>query len=203
MYCSLNVLAAVLLGHQLLKADGFLQARPGDPEARARARRACNLDTQGRASRVMMGADEDERFPVLSRLVGGAWEGEMRYAAGPSLLAAPFLLHGTTKCVLEGRCVKLESSVTFPNGKTRTVVMQGKQEGEAGGSIRLDPLGTANSPIYMQLAELAPDTVNTRTHTHTHTHTNAHTVCVGAFTGIQQDRRAGGAYVEHLCSIWR
>jgi hypothetical protein len=177
MYSSRNVLAAVaaVLGHQLLKADGFLQALPGRPSgARARAPRACNLDTQWRASRVMMGADEEERFPVLSRLVGGAWEGEMRYAAGPSLLAAPFVLHGTTNCVLEGRSVTLESSVTFPNGKTRTVVMQGKQEGEAGGSIRLDPLGTANSPIYMQLAELAPDTVNTHTHTHTHTHTRTH-----------------------------
>ena len=102
-----------------------------------------------------MGTVEDQVFPVLSRIAGATWVGEMRYAR-PNLEAAPFVLRGTTKCVLEGKCVMLESSVTFPNGKTRTVVMQGKKEDEH--SFRMDPLDAAG-PIYMRLAEFAPDTV--------------------------------------------
>jgi hypothetical protein len=132
------------LGHRLIPADGFLAAAraPGAPRGPAG---------------LVMGAAEEKMFPVLHRLAGGTWQGEMRYA-GPSLEPAPFTLRGTTRCVLEGKCVQLESSVTLPNGKTRTVVMQGKREGETGGSFRLDPLDAAG-PIYMRIAELEPDTV--------------------------------------------
>lgn len=101
--------------------------------------------------------DPEQLFPVLSRIACGVWEGEMRYA-GAALEAAPFVLSGTTKCVLEGRRCTLESSVTFPNGKTRTVTMRGDKTGEIGSSFRLDPLDEAG-PIYLRLAELAPDTV--------------------------------------------
>ena len=146
-----------VLNYQLLPAGGFVGAplRSVGPAARVtHARRHEHL--KGHSSLLMMGKAEDQAFPVLSRIAGGTWQGEMRYA-GPGFEAAAFVLKGSTKCVLEGRCVMLESSITFPNGKTRTVVMQGRKQ-ENGTSFRMDPLDAAG-PIYMRLAEFAPDTI--------------------------------------------
>jgi len=118
----------------------------------------CLSKGSGQTTAVLrMSIREETAFPVISRIAGGVWEGEMRYA-GAELQAAPFVLSGSTSCVIEGACCTMESSVTFPNGKTRTVTMRGEQTGERGSSFRLDPLDEAG-PIYMRLAELAPDTV--------------------------------------------
>jgi len=99
----------------------------------------------------------DKLFPVLSRMAGAVWEGEMRYA-GAALEAAPFTLRGSTRVDLVDRCVTLRSAVVFPNGRTREIAMHGNKTGEAGSSFRLDPVD-ANGPIYLRLAELAPDTI--------------------------------------------
>ena len=104
-----------------------------------------------------MGVQDEKVFPVLSQIAGGVWEGEMRYA-GASLEAAPFVLRGTTNCLLEDSICVLESAVTFPNGKTRTVTMRGQKTGGPGSNFRLDPVD-AKGPIYMRMVELAPDTV--------------------------------------------
>jgi hypothetical protein len=106
---------------------------------------------------VRMSENEEGVFPVLQHIAGGVWKGTMRYA-GSSLEPAPFVLHGSTKCLLSGRSCTLESSVTFPNGNMRTVTMRGAQTGVAGSVFRLDPVDNTG-PIFMRLAELAPDTV--------------------------------------------
>jgi hypothetical protein len=103
-------------------------------------------------------AEEQKKlFPVLSRIAGRVWVGEMRYVGG-QMDVAPFVLLCTTTCVLEDSTCTIESSVTFPNGKTRTVTMRGKKTGKQDRSFRLDPLDEAG-PIYLRLVEVATDTV--------------------------------------------
>ena len=103
-------------------------------------------------------AEEQKKlFPVLSRIAGRVWEGEMRYV-GEQMEIAPFVLLCTTRCVLEDSTCTIESSVTFPNGKTRTITMRGKKTGKQDRSFRLDPLDE-EGPIYLRLVEVAPDTV--------------------------------------------
>ena len=147
----------LLLLSSALLADGFAGSS-GAPQSWAAGGRPCARGGAAlRQAEPAGSGGPGALFPVLGRIAGGVWEGEMRYA-GAALEPAPFVLSGTTRCELVGRRCTLESSVTFPNGKTRRVAMRGEQAGEGGSSFRLDPV-VAGGPIYMRLAELAPDTV--------------------------------------------
>mmetsp|Transcript_25177 Transcript_25177/g.37043 ORF Transcript_25177/g.37043 Transcript_25177/m.37043 type:complete len:174 (+) Transcript_25177:248-769(+) len=98
-------------------------------------------------------------FPVLSRIEGVNWEGECRYT-DINLFPAPFLLRGGTRYDIdkETNTVTLTSFLTFPNGKSRQVIMRGERGSLERPSMRLDPVDESG-PIYMALTELSPDTV--------------------------------------------
>ena len=96
-------------------------------------------------------------FPVLQKIKRIDWVGNCRYVSGSDLKQANFLLRGGTRYDIDNDEISLTSFLTFPNGKTRQVVMKGRSNPNRT-SIRLDPTSD-EGPIYMVLSELAPDTV--------------------------------------------
>ena len=97
-------------------------------------------------------------FPVLSQIQGVDWHGECRYVDA-KMQPAPFRLRGGTRYDLQvdGTCT-LSSFLTFPNGQTRRVQMQGRRHAENSATLRLDPV-ESGGPIYMHVAEVPPDTI--------------------------------------------
>jgi len=111
----------------------------------------------GLSSQEPSAVEEKTAFPVLSRIAGVEWNGECRYA-GPDLRQVKNLkLVGGLRYDIDGATCKLASFLTFPNGQTREVVMQGKRENSS--TLRLYSTAPDGGPIYMVLTELAPDTV--------------------------------------------
>lgn len=130
-------------------------------------------------------------FPVLHRIAGIEWTGPCRYVGADLKHVKDLKLFGgirydvtvpnksstntagddTTSTSSDDdhdvvMCT-LSSFLTFPNGKTREVVMtgaiptaaQGSTSGDAdAGTLRLNAV-EGNGPIYMVLTELAPDTI--------------------------------------------
>lgn len=110
-------------------------------------------------------------FPVLGRIAGINWSGECRYVGADLRPATNLKLVGGVRYDIEGKTCTLSSFLTFPNGKTREVVMRGERRGlsSAGGGgpesaataspVRLDSIAEGGGPIYMVLTELEPGTV--------------------------------------------
>jgi hypothetical protein len=114
-------------------------------------------------------------FPVLRRISGIEWTGTCRYVGADLALVKELTLFGGIRYDVsdgdgDALCTcTLSSFLTFPNGKTREVVMTGtipsrntshKSAGTTTTTqLRLHAAEDKNSPIYMVLTELAPDTI--------------------------------------------
>lgn len=97
-------------------------------------------------------------FPVISKIAGKEWTGSCRYVNANLQHATNLKLFGGVKYDIEGTKLTLSSFLTFPNGQTREVVMQGERNyGDNGGLITLNPV--EDGPIVMKLSEIAPDTI--------------------------------------------
>jgi len=79
------------------------------------------------------------------------WSGEMHYAAGPDMAAAPFTLSGSIAVAIDCVAITLRSYVVLPSGKERSVVMRGTLDGPA---LRLEP-ADSSGPISLLLSEPA------------------------------------------------
>ena len=97
-------------------------------------------------------------FPVIKKIAGYEWNGLCRYVNEELNPVTNLKLVGGLRYDLNGTTCTLSSFLTFPNGNTREVVMQGiKNDGRP--SMRLDSTAEDGGPIYMILTELGPDTI--------------------------------------------
>jgi hypothetical protein len=101
-------------------------------------------------------------FPVLRRISGIEWTGPCRYVGADLEFVKDLKLFGGIRYDVADDVCTLSSFLTFPNDKTREVVMTGTipQPGASSSSttLRLNAVD-GNGPIYMVLTELAPDTI--------------------------------------------
>lgn len=113
----------------------------------------------------MKDGESNNKFPVLSQIAGCDWLGDCRYVGTDFRVNTKLLLKGGVRYDLQENegIITLSSFLTFPNGKTRQVVMRGSQSGSLkyrpSNTIRLDPVEPENGPIFMLLTELSPDTL--------------------------------------------
>mmetsp|Transcript_13165 Transcript_13165/g.19964 ORF Transcript_13165/g.19964 Transcript_13165/m.19964 type:complete len:241 (-) Transcript_13165:396-1118(-) len=106
-------------------------------------------------------------FPVLGRISGIEWNGACRYVnAELKPLTNLKLVGGLRYDIVNGTECTLTSFLTFPNGQTREVVMQGSRKASPLSSspsshspLRLDSAAPDGGPIFMLLSEISPDTV--------------------------------------------
>ena len=104
-------------------------------------------------------------YPVISKIAGKEWTGTCRYINANLQHATKLKLHGGVKYEIsndDNKKLTLSSFLTFPNGQTRQVVMQGQrnddgEDSSGGGTMTLTPV--ENGPIVMKLSEIAPDTI--------------------------------------------
>ena len=102
-------------------------------------------------------------YPVISKIAGKEWTGTCRYVNANLQHATKLKLHGGVKYEIsnDNKTLTLSSFLTFPNGQTRQVVMQGQridgEDSSSGGAMTLSPV--ENGPIVMKLSEIAPDTI--------------------------------------------
>jgi len=101
-------------------------------------------------------------FPVINRIAGINWTGSCRYVGADLVPASKLKLTGGVRYDVNGTTgtVTLSSFLTFPNGKTREVMMQGEANYDISkkSTIKLSSL-EEGGPIYMLLTEVAPDTI--------------------------------------------
>ena len=98
---------------------------------------------------------------MLSRIAGLEFTGDCRYVDSALTPLTSLKLSGGTKYdITNGTTLQLTSFLTFPNGKTRTVVMQGERQifPPKHEVTTLEPVDDAG-PIVMQLSEVYPDTI--------------------------------------------
>mmetsp|Transcript_30697 Transcript_30697/g.48124 ORF Transcript_30697/g.48124 Transcript_30697/m.48124 type:complete len:246 (+) Transcript_30697:59-796(+) len=97
-------------------------------------------------------------YPVISKIAGKEWTGSCRYINAKLVHATNLKLHGGVKYEINtDNQLTLSSFLTFPNGQTRQVVMQGERtHGEE--AMTLNPVEN-DGPIIMKLSEIAPDTI--------------------------------------------
>jgi len=97
-------------------------------------------------------------YPVISKIAGKEWTGSCRYVNANLEHATKLKLVGGVKYeISDGNKLTLSSFLTFPNGQTRQVVMEGERTGEDSGAMTLNPV--EDGPIIMKLSEVAPDTI--------------------------------------------
>ena len=102
-------------------------------------------------------ASASSLYPVISKIAGKEWTGSRRYINSKLQHATNLKLHGGVKYEInDNNKLTLSSFLTFPNGQTRQVVMQGERTNEEG-AMTLNPV--ENGPIIMKLSEIAPDTI--------------------------------------------
>jgi hypothetical protein len=98
-------------------------------------------------------------FPVISRLSGIEWTGACRYVGADLVPLSKMKLSGGVKYDIEGSTVTLSSFLTFPNGKTREMVMTGEKDiNSTSPSMTLRSV-EEGGPISMKVTELEPDTL--------------------------------------------
>eukprot|EP00985_Skeletonema_marinoi_P014986 scaffold7649_cov154-Skeletonema_marinoi.AAC.15 len=97
-------------------------------------------------------------YPVISKIAGKEWTGSCRYVNANLEHATKLKLVGGVKYeISDDNKLTLSSFLTFPNGQTRQVVMEGERTGEDSGAMTLNPV--EDGPIIMKLSEVAPDTI--------------------------------------------
>mmetsp|Transcript_876 Transcript_876/g.1383 ORF Transcript_876/g.1383 Transcript_876/m.1383 type:complete len:244 (+) Transcript_876:91-822(+) len=97
-------------------------------------------------------------YPVISKIAGKEWTGSCRYVNANLEHATNLKLVGGVKYeISDENKLTLSSFLTFPNGQTRQVVMEGERTAEESGAMTLNPV--EDGPIIMKLSEVAPDTI--------------------------------------------
>ena len=97
-------------------------------------------------------------YPVISKIAGKEWTGSCRYINANLQHATKLKLVGGVKYeISDDNKLTLSSFLTFPNGQTRQVVMEGARTTEDSGAMTLNPV--EDGPIIMKLSEVAPDTI--------------------------------------------
>mmetsp|Transcript_26522 Transcript_26522/g.39494 ORF Transcript_26522/g.39494 Transcript_26522/m.39494 type:complete len:243 (+) Transcript_26522:107-835(+) len=97
-------------------------------------------------------------YPVISKIAGKEWTGSCRYVNANLEHATKLKLVGGVKYeISDDNKLTLSSFLTFPNGQTRQVVMEGARTAEESGAMTLNPV--EDGPIIMKLSEVAPDTI--------------------------------------------
>ena len=103
-------------------------------------------------------------FPVISKIAGMEWTGDCRYINKELTPMTNLKLSGGVKYdINNGTTLTLSSFLTFPNGQTREVVMQGTREvlppNKHEVMILKPSAGEEGGPIDMHLSEICPDTI--------------------------------------------
>jgi hypothetical protein len=165
---------------------GFAAAPPLRSAAAPQSTRRCNIGTKNNVRTQLYTSDDDDDvdlqkgtvssststsststtataalYPVISKIAGKEWTGSCRYVNANLQHAKNLKLFGGVKYEIEdGKKLTLSSFLTFPNGQTRQVVMQGERSGNnnSDGTITLNPVEN-DGPIVMKLSEIAPDTI--------------------------------------------
>uniref|UniRef100_A0A7S0CMU3 Uncharacterized protein n=1 Tax=Proboscia inermis TaxID=420281 RepID=A0A7S0CMU3_9STRA len=96
-------------------------------------------------------------FPVIRRISGINWTGNCRYVGADLIHASNLKLFGGIRYDINGSTVLLSSFLTFPNGNTREVMMEGSVNDQSH-VLKLSSTDEGG-PIHMLLTELAPDTI--------------------------------------------
>ena len=112
-------------------------------------------------------------FPVISKIAGTEFTGSCRYINSKLQHVTNLKLFGGVKYEIIGSTqqqqeqqqvqLKLSSFLTFPNGQTRQVVMQGERCSSSSTTnddnvMTLHPLDN-DGPIIMKISEIIPDTI--------------------------------------------
>ncbi|KAL7430783.1 hypothetical protein ACHAXM_003529 [Skeletonema potamos] len=103
-------------------------------------------------------------YPVISKIAGKEWTGSCRYVNSNLQHVKNLKLFGGVKYDIDdGKKLTLSSFLTFPNGQTRQVVMQGERRSGSNNEnsddiLTLNPVENGG-PIVMKLSEIAPDTI--------------------------------------------
>lgn len=97
-------------------------------------------------------------YPVINRIAGKNWTGTCKYINSDLIHLSKLKLSGGVRYDIDGQNnITLSSYLTFPNGKTREVVMTGSKDDSSNNVIILNPI--EEGPIQMILSEIAPDTI--------------------------------------------
>lgn len=100
----------------------------------------------------------NEAFPVISKIAGIEWTGSCKYVGGDLVHVSNLKLSGGVKYDIDGTKLTLSSFITFPNGKTRQVVMEGERKDDEEKCLTMNPVDESG-PIVMKVSEIGPDTI--------------------------------------------
>lgn len=102
----------------------------------------------------------NDLFPVIRHIEKTNWTGSCRYVGVDLVHASKLKLFGGVRYDIDwtSNTVTLSSFLTFPNGKTREVVMQGTAPANGASTMKLTSV-EEGGPVYMLVTELAPDTI--------------------------------------------
>ncbi|KAL7539338.1 hypothetical protein ACHAXR_009197 [Thalassiosira sp. AJA248-18] len=98
-------------------------------------------------------------YPVLSRIASTNWTGSCKYVGADLIHLSKLKLTGGIRYDIEGRNITLSSYLTFPNGKTREVVMTGSREVDSPSPVITLKSIEGAGPIRMLLTEVGSDTL--------------------------------------------
>lgn len=115
-----------------------------------------------RQDNVKKQIDPQKAFPVISKIAGIEWTGSCRYVNAQLIPLENIKLSGGVKYDIQGTELTLNSFLTFPNGKTRQVVMKGSKDISSTNNqtqvITMNPV-EEDGPIVMKVSEIYPDTI--------------------------------------------
>lgn len=118
--------------------------------------------TNNRQDDVKKQIDPQKAFPVISKIAGIEWTGSCRYVNAQLIPLENLKLSGGVKYDIQGTELTLNSFLTFPNGKTRQVVMKGSKDVSSTNNqtqvITMNPV-EEDGPIVMKVSEIYPDTI--------------------------------------------
>lgn len=166
---------------------GFASHHPIIPSATTRHYLSQDDDVVASSSTVntdKSSASTSTLFPVISKIAGVEFTGSCRYINSKLEHVTNLKLFGGVKYEIIGSTqqqeqqqqqqqqelqLKLSSFLTFPNGQTRQVVMQGERsssssnnddskDGNTNNVMTLHPVDN-DGPIIMKISEIIPDTI--------------------------------------------
>ena len=125
------------------------------------------VTTSSSSSVATTATDTAVLFPVINRIAGTEFTGSCRYINSKLQHVTNLKLFGGVKYeIIDNTQLKLSSFLTFPNGQTRQVVMQGGRnvvnnngddEKDSSNVMTLYPI--EDGPIIMKVSEIVPDTI--------------------------------------------
>lgn len=152
-----TLLLEMMIGLSSLVGHGLAFILPAIPMQRDVARDIASASLMAQVQVEPTGTSNDDlMYPVISRIAGKNWTGTCKYIDADLIHLSKLKLIGGVRYDIEGRNVKLSSYLTFPDGKTREVVMEGSRDAFSH-VITLNPI--EEGPIRMLLSEVGADTI--------------------------------------------